>query len=40
MKTMVPWKMVMVVRWDAQVEKTLWHPPVESILKTVIKMKT
>ena len=28
---MVPWKMVMVVRWEAQAEKALWRPPVEGI---------
>ena len=29
---MVPWKTVMAVRWEAQVEKALWRPPVEGIL--------
>ena len=28
---MVPWKMVMAVRWEAQMEKALWRPPVEGI---------
>ena len=37
---MVPWKMVMVVRWEAQAEKALWRPPVEGIFRTVIKMQT
>ena len=37
---MLPWKMVMAVRWEAQVEKALWRPPVEGIFRTVIKMQT
>ena len=40
---MVLWKMLMVVRRGAQEEKALWRapqPPVEGILKTVIKMQT
>ena len=37
---MVPWKTVMAVRWEAQVEKALWCPPVEGIFRRVIKMKT
>ena len=37
---MLPWKMVMAVRWEAQVEKALWRRPVEGIFRTVIKMQT
>jgi len=27
----------MAVKWEAQVEKALWSPPVEGIFRTVIK---
>ena len=40
---MVLRKMLTVVRWGAQEKKALWGappPPVEGILKTVIKMQT
>ena len=35
---MVPWKMLMAVRWEAQVEKVFQRPLAEGIPITVIKM--
>ena len=32
---MTPWKMVMAVRWEAQVEKAFQSPPAEGILMIV-----
>lgn len=36
---MVPWKMIMVVRWEAQVEKAFWCPSAEDFFMTAIKLK-
>jgi len=35
---MVPWNMLMAVRWEAQVEKVFQLPLAEGIPITVIKM--
>ena len=37
-KRTVPWKMLMAVRWEAQVEKVFQRPLAEGIPITVINM--
>ena len=37
---MVPGKMLMVVRWEAQVEKALQRPQAEGILRMVTTINT
>ena len=39
-RSKIPWKIVMAVRWEVQVEKAFRSPPLEGILIIVTTMNT